>query len=52
MASKIKFEWKGECQSVVLFPGIEASELQNVLKSAFSLNSDIIGFVGKVYFKF
>lgn len=49
MSRSIKFEHQGEVRSIAMFAGMNAEELQTILKNVFSLSSDVVGFLGEVY---
>ena len=48
MATNVRFEYKGVVRGVVLFSGMQFDELNSILKSAFSINASIVGFLGEV----
>jgi hypothetical protein len=48
MSYNVRFEYKGVVRGVVLFSGLQYEELNNILKSVFSITSTIVGLLGEV----
>ena len=48
MSFNVKFEYKGVIRGVMMFNGMQYEELSGILKSAFFINSTIVGFLGEV----
>lgn len=49
MTTYAELGYKGKVQTIALFEGLDTEELTNLLKTVFSIEGNIVGFMAEVY---